>query len=224
MRAARPRGQRVVGLEHHTSFIRAVRTGKLHGKATSVTRGRTTQVWEASIRDEQEQLVAHGRVHLLASTRRARSVEGRSRAAVTNHPLAEELAAGEGPGRQLGRRCRPRRRPAEMARSFKLTLRPARCDNGQLLGSGEGFQRRLPAERRSSISRALLVREDHRKPRPGVASSAACGMALDPPREIVRGPGVERPVPAAKDVDAPSCARPLHRRTGPNHTPRIGVG
>ena len=65
MRAARPRGQRVVGLEHHTSFIRAVRAGKLHGKATPVTRGRTTQVWEASIRDEQEQLVAHGRVHLL---------------------------------------------------------------------------------------------------------------------------------------------------------------
>jgi 1,4-dihydroxy-2-naphthoyl-CoA hydrolase len=63
--AAHPRGQRVVGLENHTSFIRAVRAGKLHGKATPVTRGRTTQVWEASIRDEQEQLVAQGRVRLL---------------------------------------------------------------------------------------------------------------------------------------------------------------
>jgi 1,4-dihydroxy-2-naphthoyl-CoA hydrolase len=62
---ALPRGQRVVGLENSTSFIRAVRSGKLHGKATPVTRGRTTQVWEAWIRDEQEQLVARGCVRLL---------------------------------------------------------------------------------------------------------------------------------------------------------------
>lgn len=60
-----PRGQRVVGLENTTSFIRAVRSGKLHGKATPVTRGRTTQVWEAWIRDEEERLVAQGRVRLL---------------------------------------------------------------------------------------------------------------------------------------------------------------
>ena len=62
---ALPRGQRVVGLENNTSFIRAVRSGKLHGKATPVTRGRTTQVWEAWIRNEEEQLVAQGRVRLL---------------------------------------------------------------------------------------------------------------------------------------------------------------
>jgi uncharacterized protein (TIGR00369 family) len=62
---ASPRGQRVVGLENSTSFIRAVRSGKLHARATPVTRGRTTQVWEASIRDEQGQLVAQGRVRLL---------------------------------------------------------------------------------------------------------------------------------------------------------------
>ena len=62
---ARPRGQRVVGLENNTSFIRAVRSGKLHAVARPVTRGRTTQVWEAWIRDDQEQLVAQGRVRLL---------------------------------------------------------------------------------------------------------------------------------------------------------------
>ena len=62
---ALPRGQRVVGLENNTSFIRAVRSGKLHGRATPVTRGRTTQVWEAWIRNEEEQLVAQGRVRLL---------------------------------------------------------------------------------------------------------------------------------------------------------------
>jgi 1,4-dihydroxy-2-naphthoyl-CoA hydrolase len=63
--AARPRGQRVVGLENTTSFIRAVRSGKLYGRAAPVTRGRTTQVWEAWIRDEQQQIVAQGRVRLL---------------------------------------------------------------------------------------------------------------------------------------------------------------
>jgi uncharacterized protein (TIGR00369 family) len=62
---ALPRGQRVVGLENTTSFIRAVRSGKLTGLARPVTRGRTTQVWEAWIRDEQANLVAQGRVRLL---------------------------------------------------------------------------------------------------------------------------------------------------------------
>jgi 1,4-dihydroxy-2-naphthoyl-CoA hydrolase len=62
---ARDRGQRVVGLENNTSFIRAVRSGKLHAIARPVTRGRSTQVWEAWIRDDKEQLVAQGRVRLL---------------------------------------------------------------------------------------------------------------------------------------------------------------
>ena len=62
---AMPRGQRVVGLENNTSFIRAVRSGRLHANARPVTRGRTSQVWEVWIRDENEQLVAQGRVRLL---------------------------------------------------------------------------------------------------------------------------------------------------------------
>jgi 1,4-dihydroxy-2-naphthoyl-CoA hydrolase len=63
---ARERGQHVVGLDNSTSFIRAVRTGaKLHAIATPVTRGRLTQVWQAQVLDEQERLVATGRVRLL---------------------------------------------------------------------------------------------------------------------------------------------------------------
>jgi uncharacterized protein (TIGR00369 family) len=62
---AAPRGQRVVGLENATSFIRAVRSGKLVGVARPVTRGRTTQVWETAIRDRDGHLVAQGRVRLL---------------------------------------------------------------------------------------------------------------------------------------------------------------
>ena len=63
---AMPRGQSVVGLENNTSFIRAVRAGaKLHAVSTPITRGRKTQVWEARVIDEKEQIVALGRVRLL---------------------------------------------------------------------------------------------------------------------------------------------------------------
>ena len=59
------RGQRVVGLENNTSFIRAVRSGRLQATARPVTRGRSSQVWEAWVRDPEGQVVAQGRVRLL---------------------------------------------------------------------------------------------------------------------------------------------------------------
>jgi len=63
---AREMGKQVVGLENNTSFIRAVRAGaKLHAVARPVTRGRQTQVWQAQVLDEDERLVATGRVRLL---------------------------------------------------------------------------------------------------------------------------------------------------------------
>jgi len=56
----------VVGLENHTSFVRAARAGaRLSAVATPVQRGRRTQVWRAEIRDEQNRLVASGQVRLL---------------------------------------------------------------------------------------------------------------------------------------------------------------
>mgnify|MGYP003406705788 CR=1 FL=1 len=69
--AARARGHKggVVGLENHTSFIRAVRAGSvLQARAVPVTRGRTTQVWEAKITDSDGRLVAQGSVRLLCVT------------------------------------------------------------------------------------------------------------------------------------------------------------
>ncbi|HEY3194429.1 MAG TPA: PaaI family thioesterase [Candidatus Dormibacteraeota bacterium] len=63
---ALPRGQSVVGLENTTSFLRAVRAGaKLRAISTPVTRGRRTQVWEARVLDDEDRLVATGRVRLL---------------------------------------------------------------------------------------------------------------------------------------------------------------
>ena len=63
---ASARGQSIVGLENHTSFIRAVREGTLRATALPITRGRRTQVWEATVTDPEGRTVATGRVRLLA--------------------------------------------------------------------------------------------------------------------------------------------------------------
>lgn len=62
---AMPDGRPVVGLENHTSFLRAVRDGKLTVRATPISRGRRSHVWEGQVRDEADRLVATGRVRLL---------------------------------------------------------------------------------------------------------------------------------------------------------------
>jgi len=62
---AMARGQSVVGVENHTSFIRAARVGRVRVTATPLTRGRRTQVWEATARDEAGRIIATGRVRLL---------------------------------------------------------------------------------------------------------------------------------------------------------------
>jgi uncharacterized protein (TIGR00369 family) len=62
---AMPRGQSVVGLENHTSFLRAVREGTLRALARPLARGRRTQLWEVAVSDETTKPVAVGRVRLL---------------------------------------------------------------------------------------------------------------------------------------------------------------
>jgi 1,4-dihydroxy-2-naphthoyl-CoA hydrolase len=57
------RGQ-VVGVSNQTDFFRAVREGELFAVGTPVHRGRSQQVWQVEIRDDQERLVARGQVRL----------------------------------------------------------------------------------------------------------------------------------------------------------------
>jgi uncharacterized protein (TIGR00369 family) len=64
--AALARSQSVVGLENHTSFLNAVREGKLRATARPLMRGRRTQVWEATVTDAEGRSVATGRVRFLA--------------------------------------------------------------------------------------------------------------------------------------------------------------
>jgi 1,4-dihydroxy-2-naphthoyl-CoA hydrolase len=63
--SAGARGFTAVGLENHTSFLRAVRSGTLRAVARPLTRGRRTQVWEASVTDDAGRVAATGRVRLL---------------------------------------------------------------------------------------------------------------------------------------------------------------
>lgn len=58
-------GQSTVGLENSTSFLRATRAGTLTVRAVPLARGRRSQVWEARISDDEERLVASGRVRLM---------------------------------------------------------------------------------------------------------------------------------------------------------------
>jgi uncharacterized protein (TIGR00369 family) len=62
---ATARGQSVVGVENHTSFVRAVRAGTVTVRATPITRGRRSQLWEAVARDADGRVVSTGRVRLL---------------------------------------------------------------------------------------------------------------------------------------------------------------
>ena len=54
-----------VGLENNTSFLKAVRGGRLRCTARPLLLGKRTHVWEAGIHDDQGRLVASGRVRLM---------------------------------------------------------------------------------------------------------------------------------------------------------------
>jgi uncharacterized protein (TIGR00369 family) len=65
------RGQTTVGLENSTSFLRGVREGVLHARATPQHQGGRTQVWSVEIRDADGREVAVGRVRMLCLERGA---------------------------------------------------------------------------------------------------------------------------------------------------------
>jgi uncharacterized protein (TIGR00369 family) len=54
----------VVGVSNHTNFLRAVREGRLAVEALPVHQGRTQQLWQVTVTDERERLVAQGQVRL----------------------------------------------------------------------------------------------------------------------------------------------------------------
>ncbi len=57
-------GRTVVGVENHTSFLRAAREGTVTVTAAPISRGRRAQLWEAKSRDQDGRLLSTGRVRL----------------------------------------------------------------------------------------------------------------------------------------------------------------
>jgi 1,4-dihydroxy-2-naphthoyl-CoA hydrolase len=62
---AREYGRTIVGLDNHTSFLKAAREGNLHGVSEPLVSGQRTQVWQAKILDDGGSLVAVGQLRLL---------------------------------------------------------------------------------------------------------------------------------------------------------------
>ena len=57
-------GGAVVGTSNHTNFIKASRSGTLTARSTPIHRGRTQQLWDVAITDEQDRLIAKGQLRL----------------------------------------------------------------------------------------------------------------------------------------------------------------
>ena len=60
-------GRFAMGIANTTDFLRPVREGTLHAVAEPLQRGRTMQLWQVAITDEQQRPVAAGRVRLFNS-------------------------------------------------------------------------------------------------------------------------------------------------------------
>lgn len=57
-----PRRERAVGLDINANHVRAAHSGHVHGVARPIHVGRSTQVWEIRITDDQDRLVCISRL------------------------------------------------------------------------------------------------------------------------------------------------------------------
>ena len=78
--AAAARGQIVMGIENHTSFLRAVRGGRLRATAKPIHVGQRAQLWEATIVEltgQEQRVIATGRVRLFCQDAAGTTAGGR---------------------------------------------------------------------------------------------------------------------------------------------------
>ena len=57
-------GGNVVGVSNNTDFLRSIGSGMVYGTVEPIHRGRSQQLWQVAITDEQDRLVARGQVRL----------------------------------------------------------------------------------------------------------------------------------------------------------------
>jgi 1,4-dihydroxy-2-naphthoyl-CoA hydrolase len=63
-RAVQERGLVAVGVNNNTNFVRSMTSGRVAVEARSLQQGRTQQLWEVRVTDDQGRLVAVGQVRL----------------------------------------------------------------------------------------------------------------------------------------------------------------
>jgi uncharacterized protein (TIGR00369 family) len=68
--AVADRGQIAVGVNNTTDFLRSMTSGRVTVTATPAQQGRTQQLWEVRIADQDERVVARGTVRLQNVERR----------------------------------------------------------------------------------------------------------------------------------------------------------
>jgi 1,4-dihydroxy-2-naphthoyl-CoA hydrolase len=68
-----PDGKVAMGLGNHTSFMRPITEGTIHGEASVLHRGRTTWVWDVRITDDAGRLCAVTRMTVAVRDRRPES-------------------------------------------------------------------------------------------------------------------------------------------------------
>lgn len=54
----------VVGVNNNTDFLRSIKEGTLYAEATPIHRGRSQQLWQVTITDIDDRLIAKGQVRL----------------------------------------------------------------------------------------------------------------------------------------------------------------
>jgi 1,4-dihydroxy-2-naphthoyl-CoA hydrolase len=69
--AAAEHGLVAVGVNNNTNFVRSKVTGRVRVQAGAIQQGRTAQLWEVRIVDEDDRLVATGQVRLQNVTPRS---------------------------------------------------------------------------------------------------------------------------------------------------------
>jgi len=62
--AAQAHGLAAVGVNNNTNFLRSMATGRVTIDAQPIQQGRTQQLWEVNVTDEEQRLVATGQVRL----------------------------------------------------------------------------------------------------------------------------------------------------------------
>ena len=69
--AAQAQGLAAVGVNNNTNFLRSMASGRVTLEAQPIQQGRTQQLWEVNVTDEEQRLVATGQVRLQNITPRA---------------------------------------------------------------------------------------------------------------------------------------------------------